>query len=343
MTLLEAWVQTYAAKALGWTLFHSLWEGAIVAAALAIALRVVRSSRHRHLAACLALVAVLAGFGLTLGRLMQHTAGGSALIAQAIPPAPGGFAEATRSQTLQHAADLLPWLGPFWIAGVLIFHLRSLAGWMTVRRLRRTGVCCAPPIWQERLTRLSARLKTTRPVALLESCLADVPMVAGYLRPVILMPVGLLTGLSAGQIESILLHELAHIRRYDDLINLLQSFAEGLLFYHPAVWWISGVIRAAREECCDDMVVATTGDAQEYATALAVLETNSPFTLQAGSAARRLDARRLGWNFSNQCGPGLNGLAIDAREHFAIAGISVQLVAQSGRSVHRHGPGARRL
>ena len=114
-----------------------------------------------------------------------------------------------------------------------------------------------PVFWQERLDRLARALRLSRPVALLESCLAEVPVVIGYVRPVILMPVGLLAGLPAGQVESILLHELAHIRRHDYLVNLLQTSVEGLLFYHPAVWWISGVIRAERENCCDDLVVAT--------------------------------------------------------------------------------------
>ena len=111
-------------------------------------------------------------------------------------------------------------------------------------------------------------------VTLLESCLAEVPVVIGYVRPVILMPVGLLAGLPAGQIESILLHELAHIRRHDYLVNLLQIVVESLVFYHPAVWWISGVMRAERENCCDDLVVATQGDAFAYAAALTALEQN---------------------------------------------------------------------
>ena len=88
------------------------------------------------------------------------------------------------------------------------------------------------------------------------------------------MPVGLLTGLPREQIEAILLHELAHIRRCDYLVNVLQRSVEGLLFYHPAVWWISRVIRAERENCCDDVVVATSGNAHEYAVALAALEEN---------------------------------------------------------------------
>jgi GWxTD domain-containing protein len=168
--------------------------------------------------------------------------------------------------------DELAWLAPFWIVGVLIFHLRGLTSWIATLRLRTKGVCRAADLWQDRVARLASRLKLARPVVLLESCFAEVPVVIGYLRPVILVPVGLMTGLPAGQVEAILLHELAHIRRFDYLVNLLQVFVEGLLFYHPAVWWISGVIRAERENCCDDLVVVATGSAIEYATALASLE-----------------------------------------------------------------------
>ena len=171
-------------------------------------------------------------------------------------------------------AAIVPWLAPFWIVGVWIFALGQVAGWISVCRLRRRGVCCAPERWQKELARLSARLRVSRPILLLESCLADVPMVVGHIRPVILMPIGLLAGLPAGQIEAILLHELAHIRRYDYLVNVLQRSVECLLFYHPAVWWISRVIRAERENCCDDVVVATSGNVQEYAVALATLEQN---------------------------------------------------------------------
>jgi GWxTD domain-containing protein len=290
MNPIDAWMQTSIVKALGWTLLHSLWEGAIIALALAAALYAIRSPRARHAAACLALAGMLAGFGLTLGRLMlQQPIGDSAAATiGGLEATSNGLVEQWRtvkSQTERRAADLLPWLAPFWMAGVVIFHLRSVACWMAARRLRRTGVCCAPDFWQQRLNQLGARLRLSRPVALLESCLADVPVVLGYASPVILMPVGLLAGLPAGQIESILLHELAHIRRYDYLVNLLQTFVEGFLFYHPAVWWISGVIRAERENCCDDLVVATTGDAHEYAVALAALEQNRWSAREAALAA----------------------------------------------------------
>ena len=285
MRLVETWVQTPLAQAIGWTLVHSLWEGALVALALAAALWAVRSSRARYAAACLALIAMLAGFGFTFTREMPRQRSRAVTVVNARGALlPAGF-EGPNSLVRRSAADFLPWLAPFWMAGVMIFHLRSLASWMAARRLRRTGVCLAPDLWRERLDRLGARLRLSRPVTLLESCLAEVPVVIGYVRPAILMPVGLFAGLPAGQIESILLHELAHIRRYDYLVNLLQASVEGFLFYHPAVWWISGLIRAERENCCDDLVVVTHGDAHEYAAALATLEQNRWSAREAAPAA----------------------------------------------------------
>jgi GWxTD domain-containing protein len=171
-------------------------------------------------------------------------------------------------------AAAAPWLAPLWLTGLLISYIRYAVSIFSLRRFRRRGVCAAAECWQQKLTRLSAQLQVSRPVLLLESCLAETPMVMGHFRPLILMPVGLLTGLSAAQIESILLHELAHLRRYDFAANALQNLIDGLLFYNPAVWWISRVIRAEREKCCDDVVVAMNGDAQVYASALAALEEN---------------------------------------------------------------------
>ena len=119
----------------------------------------------------------------------------------------------------------------------------------------------------------------------METCLAEVPVVVGYLRPAILVPVGMFAAMPASQIEAILTHELAHIRRHDYLVNLLQTIAGQLLFYHPAVWWISRVIRTERENCCDDLVVAASGDAPEYAAALTALEQSRRSVSEAVLAA----------------------------------------------------------
>ena len=126
-------------------------------------------------------------------------------------------------------------------------------------------------VWQERLDSLCEQLRVSRGVRLCESALVEVPTVIGWLRPVILVPASLFTGLSAPQLEALLAHELAHIRRYDYLVNLIQTAVETLLFYHPAVWWVSAQVREEREHCCDHCVVRQTGNAREYARLLAQL------------------------------------------------------------------------
>jgi beta-lactamase regulating signal transducer with metallopeptidase domain len=167
---------------------------------------------------------------------------------------------------------LLPVLIGVWIAGVMLLSLRLLTGWLWIQRLRTHGAIAARDSWQRMASRLSRRLHIARAITLLESTLVDVPTVIGFIKPVVLLPASALSGLSAGQLEAILAHELAHIRRHDYLVNLLQTLVETLLFYHPAVWWLSRRIRAEREHCCDDLAVSLCGDPIAYASALADLE-----------------------------------------------------------------------
>jgi len=286
MKLLEMWVATPLARAVGWTLIHSLWEGAAISVAVGLLLSMTRSARTRYAAACAALVAILASAGVTFVRLLPEGIQG---LGRALPLAapfwnlqPGMLPSGPAHSGI---AAAVPWLAPLWIMGVWVFMLAQVAGGVASSRLRRRGVCCASERWQTELLRLRVQLGLSRPVQLLESCLADVPLVVGHVRPAILMPIGLLVGLPSGQVEAILLHELAHIRRHDYLVNILQRAVESLLFYNPAVWWISRVIRAERENCCDDVVVATSGNAQEYAIALTHIEERRSSTGAAVLAA----------------------------------------------------------
>jgi GWxTD domain-containing protein len=256
---------------LGWTLFHSLWEGAIVALLLAVALSVLRTSRARYAMACVAMLGLLASFCYTFAHLLPQGHETIAIIHNPRQVSAGSNTPLVPPANL-HAEDILPWLAPFWITGVILFHLHTLASCLAARRFAVRGVCVAPDLWRQRLLQLRERVRLSTPVALLESSLAHAPCVVGYLRPVILVPVGMLTAMPAQQVEAILLHELAHVRRRDYLVNLMQTVVEGFFFYHPAVWWISGVIRTERENCCDDLVVTTCGDAPGYAAALAALE-----------------------------------------------------------------------
>src|SRR5262245_51506301 len=296
MSLLPSWIQTPGAAGLSKTLLHSLWEGTAVAIALAFALCCIRSSRARYAAACLAMLSLLGIFAFTLSQVMPPALPAGISIGRIPARAPVLPAlDSLGSFVSRGAPDYVAWLVPFWITGVVIFQVRSMSAWIAATRMRRTGVCPAQPFWQSRLDKLGTCLRISRPVQLLESCLIQVPVVIGHLRPVILMPAGLLAGLPARQVEAILLHELAHVCRYDFLANLCQFAVESLLFYHPAAWWISGVIRTERENCCDDLVVEVQGGANEYAHALAALEFNrgprQALAVTGGNLVKRI--RRL--------------------------------------------------
>lgn len=176
-------------------------------------------------------------------------------------------------------APKLPWLVGTWFTGVLVLSFRLLIGWRIVQRLKRLATTPAADAIQARLKELALRLGVTRTVRLVESALIEVPTVIGWIRPVILLPVSVVTSLTSGQLEAILAHELAHIRRHDYLVNLIQTAIETLLFYHPAVWWLSHLIRIEREHCCDDLAVRLCDNPVVYVRALAVME-----ELRAGPA-----------------------------------------------------------
>jgi uncharacterized protein (TIGR03435 family) len=139
--------------------------------------------------------------------------------------------------------------------------------------------------WQTAGDRLAVRLGLTRLVRIVEMPHVDVPLVVGCLRPVVVLPIAALSSLNAAQVEAIIAHELAHVRRHDYLVNLMQTLAETLLFYHPAVWWLSARIRDEREHCCDDAAVAVCGDPVGYAAALAELEAWRGGALNLAAAA----------------------------------------------------------
>ena len=287
MIHLEDWIQTPAALAIGRTLLHSLWQALVAAIVLAACLPFIKKSSVRYGAACMALITIVASsFGTFL--LVIPASGGRAQFQRSLFPAfavsDPGLANAGGEPSLSMFRTTLPWITPIWLIGVFLLNLRQVASWFGTRRMWRTGVC---PIdaWQERLNSMRRHLKVAKPVLLLESAVARIPQVVGHIRPVIVLPIGVLTGLTAEQVELILMHELAHIHRCDYLINVVQTLIESIMFFNPAVWWISKVIRTEREHCCDDIVVAATNSARTYAAALAALEEHRSSRAQLAIAA----------------------------------------------------------
>lgn len=186
----------------------------------------------------------------------------------ATEPAPLSLAESVE-RTLR---PWLAWIVVEWSLGVVLCSLRPLLGWHALWRLRRVGVS---PVGEEisaALRRVVGQLGLRQVVQVLQSTLVQTPVLVGYFRPAILLPVGLATGLPIAQLEAILAHELAHVRRHDFVVNLLQTLVETLCFYHPAVWWLSRQIRVERELCCDDLVVGLLGNRVEYGRALLAVE-----------------------------------------------------------------------
>jgi len=277
------------AHAIGWALVHLLWQGVLVAAILAAALALMQrqSANARYLAACGALALLLAVGAATAYHVYEPAAPAAPFLssgAAAFMPPDGGLKPAAPlvvetatwrdglAAVAVFANDHLPQFVLAWMLGVLLLSVRLTAGWIRAHRIATRDAVAATPEWQRIARRLSHALRIRGAIELLESAAVEVPTVIGWLRPVVLLPVATLSGLSAEQMEMVLAHELAHVRRHDFFVNLMQAVVETLLFYHPAVWWISGRIRVEREHCCDDVAVAVCGNPLQYARALTRLE-----------------------------------------------------------------------
>jgi beta-lactamase regulating signal transducer with metallopeptidase domain/protein involved in polysaccharide export with SLBB domain len=275
----------------GWVLIHSVWQASAAAAVLAVVLRVGKglSASTRYLLACGAMLAVVgaAGWGL-LPRSSAPVMPPSVPIAVSAAPirVPAAVAPAPVHDLSSGGATwlrLMPWLVGLWSLGVLGASLYHLGGWLLLQRFRAEAVA-APPVWQARFAALMVRMNVRRAILTVTDRL-EVPIVIGALRPMVLVPLSLLNNLSPPEIEAILAHELAHVRRHDYLVNLLQTAVETLLFYHPAVWWIGKQIRHERECCCDALAAEVCGDRVNYAKALAALEQSriGPIPLALGA------------------------------------------------------------
>jgi uncharacterized protein (TIGR03435 family) len=283
----------------GWVLVHFVWQGTALALAAGLSLYVCRrqSAGVRYVIACSMLVVMLATAAATAAivhanrtgegtpqrvrvTLMRQSAAevGVALPIQldVRPPAAG-----VRART----EALFPWLVSVWLIGVVVLVARATIGWWRVSRVHRLGLSSPPSRWQAAANRIADRLGLTRFVRIVELPHIDVPFVVGCLRPIVVLPLSAMTQLNVMQVEAILAHELAHVRRHDYLVNLLQTLVETLFFYHPAVWWLSARIRDEREHCCDDVAVEMCGDPVGYAAALTELESWRRGELSLAAAA----------------------------------------------------------
>jgi beta-lactamase regulating signal transducer with metallopeptidase domain len=273
------------AEALTWTLIHSLWQGGLVVAVVAAAgpRLARRSASARYLVYCAALAAIPAMAALTFASIYNAGDAGGALPWRGADPS-----QLAGSAGAGLISQLAPWLVAAWLTGVAACCARLIAGCGQVHRLRRDTQPLPAP-WDRAtraaIARLSQSLAVRAAVDVAASAAVTVPTLAGWLRPVILLPIGLVARLSPAQLEAVLAHELAHARRYDTVVNLAQSVIEAVLFYHPGARWLSARIRVEREYCCDDLAVGTTGDPLAYSLTLIELEALRGAAPQPAAAA----------------------------------------------------------
>lgn len=263
----------HISQAICHALVHSLWQGVLLAILTGIIVlftkKVSAAIRYRLLTGTLLLFTIT--FIYTIAFELLYPVGSNFNIDNA--------AVSTKTDAL---TDFWSYLGfgmkyaheqagiivAIWLLAVMLQCARLLFGLYITKRLKQVKIKPLPAFWNQKLKELRSSLKIKQVVTLLESGITKIPLVIGYLKPVILIPVGLVNSMEQREVEAILLHELAHISRNDYLVNLLQSVMETLLFFNPAVLWLSHLIKTERENCCDDVVLAQTGNKISYIQAL---------------------------------------------------------------------------
>ncbi len=291
---------------LAWSLLHFFWQGAAIAALAAVAMVIFRESTTRYFIGLFALAAMCASFVVTFALLAgapvatsQAAAAVASTSADLAPAAPTPGTVTLLYKPAASAPDFT-WVARGWLAVVCLLALRLAGGLLLLEHLRRRNLLPLPAEIVERCLALQRWLGISRVVRYCECRLVAVPSVIGFVRPIVLLPVRALTGLSAEQLEAVIAHELGHIKRFDVAVNFIQVVVETLFFFHPAVWWLNKRIRAERENCCDDVAMVACGRNVAYARALALMEDwraapELAMAVTGGEVADRV-ARLLGMN-----------------------------------------------
>ncbi|MGO4884419.1 MAG: TonB family protein [Bryobacteraceae bacterium] len=300
---------TAIAQALTTALFDFLWQGLLVASLLWMALFLLRrhSARARYAASCVALAGMFLLPAITACLVYRAAMVSQAPHASLAAMSPSAHAvQRAGGHSVMNAEWLAPWVLPVWSLGVLLFSLRMIWASRRISVVRRRSKPAEAAVMSV-IAALRERMRLSRPVRVLVTAAADCPSVVGWVRPVVLLPAATVLGLTPQQLEAVLAHELAHILRYDHLINMLQGVVETLLFYHPAVWWASARMRHERELCCDDLAVESCGDALCYARALTRLErmrlTNPALALGSNGGSLMYRIQRLVGDACGSRGP----------------------------------------
>ncbi|MFB9842965.1 M56 family metallopeptidase [Mucilaginibacter ginsenosidivorans] len=265
-------------QAFGWMLIHSLWQGLLLAVITGLILTFAKRSgaavRYNVILAQLVLfiVACASTFVWEWNKAPLQTTAHPLAVTINTTSLPfdinAASIRAFAKICIGYFSANAPMIVLLWFVLFIFRSLRMMGGMVYIRRARNRFIYQPPAEWKDKIEVLCHNLQLKRAVTLLESGYVKMPMVIGHLKPVILVPVGLIAGLPAGQVEAILLHELAHIRRHDYMVNFLQTVAETVFFFNPGLLWISSLLREERENCCDDIALGQTQNKREFVQAL---------------------------------------------------------------------------
>ena len=266
-------------SAFSWMLIHSLWQGLLLAviAGLVLVLSKKAGAAYKYNVLFILFVAFIAVCGCTFLREWNNAAAKTI-----IPSLPNGIGSNVSSLFSSNAYDIkhltrafsryfsanAPMVVLIWFIFFLFKSVRMMACLVYNHKVRHTEIYQPSEFWAGTVNRFAEKLQISKPVRLLQSGYIKMPVVIGHLKPIILIPVGLMANLPTEQVEAILLHELAHIRRSDYFVNFLQNIAETVFFFNPGLLWISLLLREERENCCDDIALAQTKNKKGFIQAL---------------------------------------------------------------------------
>lgn len=296
-------------KAVSWTLIHSLWLGLATALLAGLTLLLTKKAtsaiRYNLLAGLSILFLVAIGFLFYTEFETQTTVShADNLVKNTVQTQPlvsvsntviKEEGSAPLSILVEFISKSSSWIVFIWFVVFIFKCIRMTGDLRQVYRARNYQTISPPEIWRKRVSELQVSLRIKRNVRLLESKLVSIPSVTGFFKPVILVPVGLLNNIPQDQVEAILLHELAHIRRSDYAVNLMQTFIEILFFFNPGILWISSLLKDERENCCDDLAISVTNNKKEFVNALISFQeynmNTQRFALQFGDQKMKLADR----------------------------------------------------
>jgi len=298
------WLSREEMVALGWTLLHFCWQGTAVAVAYSVVDQMTSraTSKIRYVVALAALTlmpaVVMGTFAVEIrtgAATPAHVNGDAARVISGahagVRPRPilhelplASSLEEPSDWIAMRAEHLLPWVDALWLMGVFLLAVRSVGGWWQLEQVRRRALRMVPEEVERGFRRISNQVQAGRRVVLLISDEVISPLAMGVWRATVILPVSAVLGLSREELEAVMAHELGHIRRWDYMWNLLQTALESVLFFHPAVWWLSRTVRERREVCCDEIAVRSCEGATVYARALLRMEEQRTVTLRLAMA-----------------------------------------------------------